>query len=345
MSLSLISRRSTINHTGMLFVRFARFVPERRMPTPRTEKRLDIAIIGSPNVGKSVLLNQLVKERIAATSRKRHTTRQQILGVFNHRNIQLAFYDTPGYVHSSEALRTDIRQRREIATSSTASADVVLIVVDASYKVNKMFQDTFAEMVRIALDNAKIEIILVLNKVDLVFPKSNLLELTYDLVSLINGVKLGPENAHLAVLDTTTFMISALKNDGVIDMKNYLLSLATERSWVIRPEKGKTSLTPFERVQEIILEKLLDHTHEEIPYVAEIVCKSISPLTNTRDRIDVDIVVGTKSQQRIVVGHQGRTLVKIRQAATDVLEGIMKKDIILFLWVKVRIEMEDEVVE
>jgi len=145
--------------------------------------------------------------------------------VFNHRNIQLAFYDTPGFVHSAEAIRNEIRTLRDFAASATKKADVVLIVVDASYKVNLRYQDTFAELVRLGLDNAKIEIILVLNKIDLVEPKSKLLDLTHQLVSLVNGVKLGPENAHLAKLDTTTFMISALENDGSLIFVSYELNL------------------------------------------------------------------------------------------------------------------------
>ena len=202
------------NSLSVILVRFARTVPRYRMPVPKIERRLDVAILGTPNVGKSVLLNCLVKQKIAATTRKRHTTRSNILGVFNHRNIQLAFYDTPGFVRRADALRKEIQSLRDIATSATKIADVVLIVVDASYSVNLKYQDTFAELVRLALDNAKLEIILVLNKIDLVEPKKKLLDLTHQLVSLINGVKLGPGKAHLAKLDTTTFMISAIQNDG-----------------------------------------------------------------------------------------------------------------------------------
>ena len=68
----------------------------KSLPIPNFEKRLDIVILGHTNVGKSVLLNTLVNSKIAATSRKRNTTRMEILGVYNHRNVQLAFYDTPG---------------------------------------------------------------------------------------------------------------------------------------------------------------------------------------------------------------------------------------------------------
>jgi GTP-binding protein Era len=158
-------------------------------------------------------------------------------------------------------------------------------------------------------------------------------------VSLINGVKLGPEGAEKAQLDATTFMISAQQNDGIIDLKNYLISLSRPKEWVIPKDKGNTLLTPQERVEQIVLEMLLDHTHEEIPYVADIECLSLKPAapgSTTRLRIDVNIIVDTGSQERIIVGHQGRTLVKIRASAVEVLEEILGKDVLLFLWVKSR---------
>ncbi|RYH22337.1 hypothetical protein EON65_19380 [archaeon] len=77
--------------------RYARVSPWRKeLAPPPFEKRLDCVIMGTPNVGKSVLLNTLIKHKLAATSRKRHTTRGEILGAFNHRHTQLVFYDTPG---------------------------------------------------------------------------------------------------------------------------------------------------------------------------------------------------------------------------------------------------------
>lgn len=153
-------------------------MPIRKMPVPRFEKRLDVVIIGPPNVGKSVLMNTLLREKLAATSRKKHTTRLEILGVFNHRNVQLAFYDTPGFLGVREATKNDSKSLRQIAATATEKADVVLMVVDATQKLNDRFLDTFAEMIKIGLQNSKKEIVLVLNKVDLVNPKSELLETT-----------------------------------------------------------------------------------------------------------------------------------------------------------------------
>ena len=113
---------------------------------PKSTKRLDVVILGEPNVGKSVLLNCLIKTKLAATTRKRHTTRGEILGVFNHRNTQLAFYDTPGFVSKSEALRAEMKTLRDIAEDSAGKADVVMIVIDAARSGGSKNIHAFAEV-------------------------------------------------------------------------------------------------------------------------------------------------------------------------------------------------------
>lgn len=313
-----------------------RTVPKRRLPVPTKEKRLDVVILGAPNAGKSILLNTMLKTKLAAASRKKHTTRHEILGVINNRNIQLAVFDTPGFVKESNTNKASAKQLSDIAvTSVQEKADVVLLVVDA-VRCNPASLGIFADMAKLALANAKQEIILVLNKVDLVSPKSELLETTRTLVSIINGIKLGPSKAHLAQLDTTTFMVSAQKNDGVIDIKNYLMSIAEYKPWLIPKEQGITDLTLEDRTEEMVLQCLMEHTHEEIPYISTVACTSIENLSSQRIKIDVEILVDSSSQQRIVVGEKGRTLVKIRQAAVEYLEKISDKEVILFLWVNLR---------
>lgn len=330
--------RRLVTHVNALpsASRHLRTIAKKDLPTPKFEKRLDIVILGTPNVGKSVILNKMVNSKIAATSRKQHTTRSEILGVFNYRNIQLAFYDTPGYIRKAEATKLDTKTLNATAAATAKKADVALIVVDAARCKHVLYQDAFCELVRLGLDNAKKEIILVLNKVDLVNPKSELLETTRMLVSLVNGVKLGPGNEHKAQLDTTTFMISALENDGLVDMKNYLLGSADIKPWVLSAEDGVTGSSMESRVEEIVLEKMLEYTHEEIPYIADIECTGIDPIRGTLVEVNVNIWIDTPGQQRIIVGQQGRTLVKLRQSAVEDLEGIMNKKVILKLWVKLR---------
>ena len=132
-------------------------------------------------------------------------------------------------------------------------------------------------------------------------------------------------------------MISALQNDGIVDMKNYLLSLAVSKPWVLSRDGGMvTDMSSEDIVEQAVLESLLDNCHEEIPYVCDIHCTSISSLTPTRLKIDVNITVDNKRQKKIILGQQGRSLVKIRQASVDILEKTLKKSVILYLWIKAR---------
>jgi GTP-binding protein Era len=304
------------------------------MPVPNFKKRLDCVIFGLPNVGKSVLLNALVKQKLAATCHKRHTTRNEILGVFNHRNTQLVFFDTPGYIGKGSDLRKEMKTLRETAAESLNKSDVVLLVVDAARKIDHNAQYLFGEMARMAVKKAKKEIILVLNKVDLVNPKQKLLEITRKYVSLINGVKLGPERAHLAELDTTTFMISAQDNDGVLDLKNYLIQIADMKPWLLPEDAGITNMSDEERVKEIILEKLLMNVHEEIPYTAEVNCTRIVHVPR-HVKVYVEITLESGRHKKIVLGHQGRTMLKIRQDAAADLDKIFDKTSLIFFDVKI----------
>jgi GTP-binding protein Era len=239
-------------------------------------------------------------------------------------------------------LQEDVKALSETATAAAKKADVVLIVVDSARCTNVKYHDAFCELVRVGLDNAKKEIILVLNKVDLIKPKSKLLEITRMLVSLVNGVKWGPGNENRAKLDTTTFMVSAMQNDGLVDIKNYLIGVSDIKPWVLSAKAGVTGVKMEKRVEEMVLEKMLEYTHEEIPYICDIECTSIENITRSGNRVEVnvDIWVDTPGQQRIIVGQQGRTLVKIRQETVADLELIMGVQVILKLWVKLRSSKE-----
>ncbi|CAM9200944.1 unnamed protein product, partial [Ectocarpus fasciculatus] len=305
-------------------------------PKLGSEKSLDIVILGPPNVGKSALLNSLIGSHVAAATRKRHTTRREILGVFNHRNTQLAFYDTPGFISAATVASKQYTDLREATSAAAKDTDVALIVVDAARRLHNKYDFEFAELCKLAYAGAKTEVILVLNKVDIVEPKDRLLDVVEKHVSLMNGVRYGPEGAHRAQLDVTTFMISALKDDGVIDLKNYLLSVAGYRPWILPKERGATDQTDRELVREIVYEKFLENVHDEIPFQAVIECLSIEEIGADRLIISVDITVETSKQQRIVIGQQGRTMLKLRQASCKLLESILHKSVILNFNIKVR---------
>lgn len=307
-----------------------------RKPAWNKEKRIDVAILGAPNAGKSELLNCLLGKKIAAASRKRQTTRTQILGVYNKSNTQIAFHDTPGYISSQDARRNEVLKLRSITEDAVKDVDIVMVIVDAAKTLQDKDKDAFAEMAQIALDNSKQEMVLVLNKVDLVEHKPDLLDLTDDLIGLINYVKLGPKGADFAQYDTTTFMISAIENDGVEDIRNYLLRSAKPRPWLLPRGEGITDMSPEEIVEQMVLEALLDNVHDEIPYVAGIQCKSITDIGSNRMRVDVGILVDNSRQQRIVIGEKAHGVVTIRQHVADALSSYFNKTVLVYLWVDVR---------
>eukprot|EP00981_Chlorochromonas_danica_P004748 scaffold954_cov173-Ochromonas_danica.AAC.34 len=138
-------------------------------------------------------------------------------------------------------------------------------------------------------------------------------------------------------------MISGLKNDGVLDLKNYLLRIAEVKPWIVK--SGHTTLTPEELVEEVLLESLLNYLHDEIPYIAELNCTSIKALDGRRIQIDVDIVLNSGRQVRMVVGDKGRTLLLLRKSAVEALERMEPykgKIVLLYLWAKTQEEDEEE---
>lgn len=328
--------RAAVLVVPKLGLRFLRHKPVLNLPKMGSEKSLDVVILGSPNVGKSALLNSLIGAHVAAATRKSHTTRREILGVFNHRNTQLAFYDTPGFISATNARSKQHSELRETTTKAAKDTEVVLVLVDAARVLSNKFDFEFAEMCKLAYAGAKTEVILVLNKVDIVEPKDRLFDVVEKYVSLMNGVRHGPSGAHLAQLDVTTFMISALKDDGVVDLKNYLLSIAEYRPWILPVEKGATDQTDHELVREIVYEKFLENVHDEIPFIAEIECVSVEASSANKLDIVVDIRVDTAKQMRIVIGQQGRTMLKLRQSACKLLEAILHKVVILTFNVKLK---------
>lgn len=345
------------------------------------QKRLDVVIFGLPNAGKSTFLNLMIKEKVAAITHKRHTTRNEILGIYNNNETQLIFYDTPGFVSSkssSNELKKELKVLNTSATRSLNKADVIILMINSSLKLTTEIKYYYTEMIKIAVQNNK-EIVLVLNKIDLLPDRKICFDVAFDLMSLINGVKLDPSKRDQSQLDTPTFFISALKNDGVLELKNYLLLQAKNKPWLINDKKTKTTMTKESRVEETVLQYFMENAHEELPYQSKINCLGITPISDSlsfsdlnsikeftelsevykvmtgkteeeseevlknidneikqakRIRIDVEIIVPHKRNIKTLVGHLGRTLLTIRQGASQELSVIFNKKVFLYIWIK-----------
>jgi GTP-binding protein Era len=273
----------------------------------------EVAVVGRPNVGKSTLVNRLVGEKVAIVSDKPQTTRKRILGVARRSGAEIALVDTPG-IHRPE-YRMNAAMVRE-ATDALSSADLVLLVVDASERRGR----GEAFLLRL-LDRAGVPAILALNKIDRI-AKSRLLPMIANFSSRHAFVEVVP--------------ISALTGDGVERLGDLLASNLPERE-AAYPEDFLTSTPETEWIAEVIREKLLERTRQELPFASAVVIESVSESEQGGVLVvTASIVVEREGQKGIVVGRGGSMIRDIGKAAREDLEAQSGRRYFLDLTVKVR---------
>ena len=271
-----------------------------------------VALIGAPNAGKSTLLNALVGSKVTIVSHKVQTTRALIRGITLEGKSQLIFVDTPGIFAPKRRLD---RAMVTTAWSGAHEADLVGVLIDARKGL-----DEEAEALLGRLAEVKPQKILILNKIDLV-PREALLSLT----------KAANDNAKFEA----TFMISALKRDGVADLKIWLAERMPASPWLYPPEQ--MSDAPMRQLAaEITREKLLERLHQELPYHSTVETEQWKELRGGDIRIEQTIYVERESQRKIVIGKGGQTLKSIGESARREIADIVERKVHLFLFVKVR---------
>ena len=274
-----------------------------------THKAGFVNIIGSPNVGKSTLMNQLVGERISIITSKAQTTRHRIMGIVNTDDYQIVYSDTPGLVNSAYALHDSMMK---FVQTALQDADVLLLVIEVGEKkLNHL--GTLDKIVA-----SDIPILIALNKVD----KSD--EAT---------VKEQMEFWKEKIPRSEIFPISALHGFNVDSLFNRLIELLPEGE----PFYDKEDLTdkPLRFfVSEIIREKIFIHYKKEIPYSSEVEVESFKDLGHII-HIDANIMVERPSQKGIVIGHQGKGLKRVGTEARKDMEIFLNKKVFLQLHVKV----------
>jgi GTP-binding protein Era len=271
-----------------------------------------IALIGAPNAGKSTLLNSLVGTKISIVTHKAQTTRAQVRGVVSEAENQVIFIDTPGIFAPKRRLD---RAMVHSAWSGAGDADINALIIDA----HKGITDEIANILK-GLKNVKHRKILVINKIDTV-EKSKLLELSKAL-----NEKLDFEE---------TFMISALKGNGVKDFMDWCFNNIPLGPWHF-PEDQLTDLTLALTAAEITREKLFKRIHEEIPYNATVETESFKIQKDGSYRIDQVIYVTRDTHKKIVLGKHGAVIKAIGSDSRKDLMEIFDKKVHLFLFVKVR---------
>ncbi|MCG6917113.1 MAG: GTPase Era [Deltaproteobacteria bacterium] len=272
-----------------------------------------VSIIGAPNVGKSTLLNRLIGEKIAIISPKPQTTRNRILAVKTTPKYQMVFLDTPG-IHQARGKLNLAMVRTALATLSTV--DLILFLLEAQSPGNQSNQTVLE-----ALQSVDTQSLLVVNKIDLV-PEISLSPVIDKFESLhkFKG----------------SVCISALHGLGIDDLLAKIVSLLPTGP-AYYPEDTLTDLPERFFCAEIIREKILNLTSEEIPYAVAVTVNSFKEDEQKNlIRIQADIHVERPSQKGIIIGKGGAMLREIGKQARLDMEKFLGARVFLELWVRIQ---------
>ena len=271
-----------------------------------------ITLIGAPNAGKSTLVNALVGSKVAIVTPKVQTTRALLRGIAIVDKAQLVFIDTPGIFAPRRRLD---RAMVTTAWGGARDGDLVGVLIDAKRGMDDEAVAIFGHLVEIALPK-----VLILNKVDLV-EKATLLALA--------------QNANERAKFEATFMVSALKGDGVEDVKNWFASRVPEGPWHY-PEDEVSDAPLRQLAAEITREKLYLKLHQELPYQSTVETESWQERKDGSVRIEQTIYVERESQRKIVLGKGGQSIKAIGEASRREITKLIERPAHLFLFVKVR---------
>lgn len=269
-----------------------------------------IALVGRPNVGKSTLLNAIIGKKVAITSDKPQTTRNIIQGIRTDEDSQMVFVDTPG-IHKPKNRLGKILNKQ--AYFSVNDVDVILFLVDITESLGK--GDMFVIDV---LKNVRVPVILVINKIDKL-PKEEILKKIDEYKDLYNFDEIIPVSARKK--DNVDRLIAVLKTKLTDNIKYYDDEIYTDK--------------PINFiVSELIREKILELTFEEVPHSVSVVTDLME---YNRDAVNIKatIVVDRENLKRILVGKNGSMIKEIGTRARMEIEPLLKKNVYLELFVKV----------
>ena len=288
------------------------------MPEETPTRAGFVALIGAPNAGKSTLLNALVGSKVSIVSRKVQTTRALVRGIAIEGVAQIVFVDTPGIFKPRRRLD---RAMVTSAWGGAGDADVVALLIDARKGLDEEGEAILARLPELGQPK-----ILILNKIDLI-ERSRLLALAAD----TNG----------KVPFAHTFMVSALKGDGLDALRRTLAGMMPEGPWLY-PEDQISDAPLRMLAAEITREKIYERLHEELPYESTVETDQWQQRPDGSVRIEQTIFVERESQRKIVLGEGGRTIKAIGQASRREIAEVAEANVHLFLYVKVRENWADD---
>lgn len=271
-----------------------------------------VAIVGRPNVGKSTLLNHVLKQKICITSRKPQTTRHQQLGIKTEGANQIIFVDTPG-IHASQKKVLN-RYMNQEARSALHDVDVIVFVVEAL-----KWQEEDDLVVRL-LKDVENPIILAINKIDRVESKQRLLPFI--------------EKASSKLAFKEVVPLSALNADNLDVLEKLICSNLPTKKHIFSEDEITDRSSRF-LCAEIIREKIIRQLGDELPYELTVEIERFEA-DEKIVHIDALILVDRDSQKSIVIGQQGQRLKSIGSQARIDIEVLLEQKVMLKLWVKVK---------
>ncbi|MGE7365404.1 GTPase Era [Desemzia incerta] len=276
-----------------------------------------VSIVGRPNVGKSTFLNRVVGQKIAIMSDKAQTTRNKIQGIYTTKEEQIIFIDTPG-IHKPRHRLGDFMV--DSALSSFKGVEVILLMVNATEKRGP--GDNF---IIEKLKDSSTPVFLVINKIDEVHPDK--------LFAIIEDYKTTMDYAEIVP-------ISAKEGNNVqtllAQVKKYL-----PEGPQFYPEDQVTDHPEYFIISELIREKVLELTREEVPHSVAVVVEGIERNENDKVQVHAAVIVERSSQKGIIIGKGGKMLKDIGIRARKDIEILLGDKIYLDLWVKVQKDWRD----
>ncbi|MAD44185.1 MAG: GTPase Era [Oceanospirillaceae bacterium] len=277
-----------------------------------------VAIVGRPNVGKSTLMNRILGQKLSITSRKPQTTRHQVLGIKTENDIQVVYVDTPG-IHKIQEKAIN-RYMNKAATTAVKDVDLIVLMVD------RMRWTDEDEMALQAIKSQRAPVVLVVNKVDFVREKEELLPYLEQLSQKHPFDQIVPVSA---------------KTGHNVDRLEQLIESYMPESHYFFPEDQITDRSSRFLAAELVREKIMRQLGDELPYAMTV---EIEEFVHSGSLIEISalILVERPSQKRIVIGEGGYRIKQIGQDARKDMEELFDCKVMLNLWVKVKAGWSDD---
>lgn len=277
-----------------------------------------VCIVGRPNVGKSTLLNQVLRKKIAITSDRPQTTRNAIRGIHTTPTFQLVFVDTPGLHKPHSALGTRLNR---VVRNTLEEVDVAVFLIDVSKGMGG--GDEF--IARELLESSR-PVIAVLNKIDVAKP-----------------AKIADANERLRTMapDWPILGLSARTGAGIVELLDEIISRLPEGPMLYPPDEV-TDQPQRQSVSELIREKVLELTREEVPHSVAVVVDEMDRDDDGLMQVQATIYVERSSQKGIVIGRAGAMLREIGTRARKDIETLLGEHVYLGLHVKVARDWQRE---